>query len=357
MRFHWSAARHSPIAVDFGAAQLKVLQVTTDPTPQLIAAGAVDVPADLHHNDAALQAFYKDGLKKLLTEQSFRGRRAVCAIGGGQTLIQHLQLPLDETANPAALRQQVDEQLRDRLNIDPQRMVIRCFPGDVIERSGEPKQEAIAIAAPRQSVMRRIAIAQQAGLDMADMRCHPQTVLRAFAHLYRRASDADVTTCFLDLGAQTTHIIIAHGREMVAAKSVHAAFQKTVSDTIFQKKVSDIVSREAAPGMTAISTEAPAAVHDETADYLVDELQLCLRYYHGMYPGRAVDKLVFIGGAAADHARCQYVAQRTGIAAQLGDPLARLSRANLTGSPPGIDMRKPQPGWAVPMGLCLSQGA
>jgi hypothetical protein len=52
--------------------------------------------------------------------------------------------------------------------------------------------------------------------------------------------------------------------------------------------------------------------------------------------------------------RCEQIARALGISAQLGDPLARLARSSRGHAPEGLDMRQPQPGWAVPMGLCLS---
>ena len=52
---------------------------------------------------------------------------------------------------------------------------------------------------------------------------------------------------------------------------------------------------------------------------------------------------------------CQKIARALRIGAQLGDPMARLVRVNQDKGSDGVDLRKPQPGWAVPMGLCLSE--
>jgi hypothetical protein len=42
-----------------------------------------------------------------------------------------------------------------------------------------------------------------------------------------------------------------------------------------------------------------------------------------------------------------------GLAAQLGDPLVRMSRVSDVGIESGIDRRQPQPAWAVAIGLSL----
>ena len=91
----------------------------------------------------------------------------------------------------------------------------------------------------------------------------------------------------------------------------------------------------------------------EVFDCLLDELTLCVRYHQTLFPDRAVEKLVFLGGESRHVGLCQKIAQSLRIGAQLGDPLARLVRGN--GDPgPGVDLRQPQPGWAVPVGLCLT---
>jgi hypothetical protein len=92
----------------------------------------------------------------------------------------------------------------------------------------------------------------------------------------------------------------------------------------------------------------------ETLDCLLDELQLCIRYHQGVFPSRPIEKLVFLGGESLHVSTCQRIARTLRIGAQLGDPLARLMRMNPDKGSAGLDLRRPQPGWAVPLGLCLS---
>ena len=48
---------------------------------------------------------------------------------------------------------------------------------------------------------------------------------------------------------------------------------------------------------------------------------------------------------------CQHIARAIRVSAQIADPLASVQRGDeLT---PGVDLRQPQPGWAVPLGLCF----
>jgi len=86
---------------------------------------------------------------------------------------------------------------------------------------------------------------------------------------------------------------------------------------------------------------------------LIEELALCRRYYEATFPNQPVQRLIFIGGEAHQRAMCQQIARGLGVAANVGDPLARLSKATDVGIESGIDRRSPQPAWTVALGLTL----
>jgi Tfp pilus assembly PilM family ATPase len=91
----------------------------------------------------------------------------------------------------------------------------------------------------------------------------------------------------------------------------------------------------------------------ETVQRLVDELDLCRRYYESTFPNRPVDRLLFVGGEARQRMLCQHIAREMQVAAQVGDPMIRMARTCEIGLESGIDRRQPQPGWAVAIGLSM----
>lgn len=356
MAFAWTRTRCSPIAIDFGAHSLKLLQVAPSPAgqpPQLVAAAAVDVPREVREDAVARQQFLAESLKELIRTHPFTGNHAVTTTPGHQTLIQHLQLSGGDAIDANL---QIEDELRQRLNVEPSRMVVRHFSVGAFIRGGSSKQEVICVAAGRDAVMRQIQIAAHAGLEIVDMSCEAQAIIRAFAHLYRRADDAQRATCFVDMGAMTAKVVVAHGTEMVCAKTVRVdemigAAEPESQDSSVRRSTTGLAVLEAC---AAPSSAAPPA--DEYATCLIEELQLCVRYHQSMFPNHDIEKIVFLGGASRDVQRCETIARTLRISAQLGDPLARLVRSD-DGSPPtGLDMRQPQPAWAVPMGLCLGHG-
>lgn len=388
MAFGWSKSRYSPIAVDFGSDSLKLLQVIPSDPPQLAAAAAATVPEHVRSEPTARAEFLTQTLRKLLSDGGFKGKRAVCSIPAYQTLIQNLQVNRNDQED---MTSQVEVQLRQRLNIEPSRMVVRHFPVGQVVRDGATKQEVLCIAASREAIMRHIETAHRAKLDVVGMHDEPTSILRAFAHLYRSESESARTTCFIDMGAATTKAVIAHGGEMVFAKSIHAAGDHQTRELAKSRGLRFDEARElriaSASGNAAAPTPEPAAaagaapaakaeaasgiamldaqvaaqpatesvepiVAADTLDCLIDELQLCVRYHNSIFPNRPIEKLVFLGGESRHVTVCQKIARALRIGAQLGDPLARLVRVT-GGKTPGVDLSQPQPGWAVPLGLCL----
>lgn len=118
----------------------------------------------------------------------------------------------------------------------------------------------------------------------------------------------------------------------------------------------DASSAERAVRANATETQQARAVEQacrEPLNKLVEELDLCRRYYEATFPNRPVERLIFIGGESRHRPLCQHVARELGVAAQVGDPMVRMGRISEIGIESGIDRRQPQPGWAVAIGLSM----
>ncbi len=387
-------SRVSPIAIDFGADTIKMLQVTPGDPPELVAAGARELPEEARKDPSARLSFCHQALAAMLKEGAFKGKRVMLSIPAFQTLVQHFQIAKVDCANEMA--EQIGMNLRHRLNVDPSRMVIRHFPVLPVTRDGHAKLEVICIAASRESVMRYIEIAHRCKLEVVGMHAEPPAILRAFSHLCTKERQGDQTTCFVDIGAATTKVVVAHGDQMVFAKMIHAAgdhFTRHLAraegvdfEEARKRRLGQWTRSEVGPaaaraayeadlrgkdslGLGLATLEAPKTAGRgegepagrfnegvaETLSCLVDEIKLSLRYHKSLFPERTIDKLVFLGGESRHTATCKQIARQLCIGAQLGDPMARVARLTRVKARSGVDLTQPQPGWAVPMGLCLSE--
>jgi Tfp pilus assembly PilM family ATPase len=284
-----------------------------------------------------------------------------------------------------------------------------------VDSDGLAKQELICFAASRELIMRQVQTARSAGLDVVGMHGEPLAIIEAFAHLFRRSGDEQRTTFFIDIGASTTKALIAHGKQIVFAKTIHvggdhftrqfaerhgldfsdararrvqemaseeagrsgrlgepaepsyerngAAAVKTLDPVGASQEAGEAeaasrleqVAEENGPGPAADASSAGAGEPDgdEMLEALIDELQLCVGYHGSMFQDRPIEKAVFLGGEASQTETCQRIARALQLPAQRADPLSRLVRPRGASTPLGADLRQAQPGWAVPLGLCL----
>lgn len=214
-----------PIAIDFGAGALKLLQLAGGDPPALIAAASIDTPEQLLSDHAKRFEFQFQALPRLLKGGGFKGKRAVCSIPAGQTFIKHMQFPKSDNVDLADL---VKVGVPNALNCDPDALILRHYAVDGAATPGSGgahdnsamKQEVICMAAAREFVQRIMQAIRGAGLDCVGI--HPEAVatVRAFEHINRRISDQHVSTLYLDLACGTTKVWIAHGSTLIFAKTI-----------------------------------------------------------------------------------------------------------------------------------------
>lgn len=377
MALGFSKPRYSPIAIDFGSDSLKLLQLSLTDPPQLVASASAVLPEAARTDAGARMAFLADALRDLLKNHPFKGRRAICSIPAFQTLIQHLELVKAEHEDFDA---QIGLHLIQRFNVDPNRMVIRNHCVGKVVRDGATMQQVVCIAARRDAVMRYIELANYCKLEVVGMHSEPIAIVRAQPMLTREPDGGGVV-CNIDIGAGLTKLVIAHGRDLAFAKTVHAAGDHLTREFAQRQGISFDQARQArvsqpqpqpavavaGAGSPTGAGEIPPPPNADTADNhgpvpasdtiesLIDELRLSIRYYQGIFPDRPIQKLLFLGGESKDTALCQAVAKSVQLAAQLGDPFAGIdtSAGPSVSSPPDAD--GPEPGWAVPLGLCFSE--
>jgi Tfp pilus assembly PilM family ATPase len=385
---------HPPIAVDWGVGTLKVLHIAPGDPPELIAAACLTTPDDLLHDHAKRLAWQIDALPTLLKPIELRSKRAVCTIPAASSLVKHMQFSPERGVSITDL---VQSAIPAQLNCDPAALVYRHTEVGQVGR----KTEVICMAAARDTVQRLMDAMKAAKLEPVGMHSEFHATLRAFDSITRRAEDENLTSVYLDIGAGATKVTIAAGRKLAFARSIDLGGRHLDAMVAKQLKLgmaearatrlriaqwgrkamkparqpslvgagtsTDSVAvmddrRQGAPppGFTPdLTTQPPLDAPDSRVDLsepleiLTDEISMCLRYYESLFPDRKVGRTIFIGGEARHLSLCQHIARTLKLPAQVGDPIASLQK---TGSEPtiGVDFSQPQPGWVVPLGLCLS---
>ncbi|MFM9958913.1 MAG: hypothetical protein ACKVZJ_12650 [Phycisphaerales bacterium] len=382
----------SPIAVDFGAASMKVLQIMlgtfTDPA-RLMAAASIETPPELLGKDAERLAFQVSSLPGLLKSGAFKGRRAVCAVSARRTFVQHVQLPMNVGG---ATADRVREQVTAQSGCDPSLLIVRHVEAGEVKRQNQIKLETICFVMPRETVVGHMDALKLAKLECVGVHSEHQALVRTFDPITKRDDDDKLTSVYLDVGATTTKMVIAHGRRLVLAKTIQIGWahlkgkgvqgpgaastlaqfaagalkkavaheQETIEEAGGTAALTGDVPVDRRKGQTPHghvelpeTDTSPLAKVTNAIEQMTDEIGMGLRYHAALFPGRAVGRAVFVGGGACDMDLCRHIARKLRLAAQIADPISTVDAGGLT-SLNGLDLTIPQPGWAVPLGLCLS---
>jgi Tfp pilus assembly PilM family ATPase len=378
-----------PIAVDFGTASLKILQIGAGDPPSLVAAACLDTPAEMLADPGRRLTFQLGVLPGLIKSCEFKGRRTVCALPAAQTYCKHMQFQMEPGVPVASLIRPV---LSAQLKCDPEALLLRHVEVGPVARSN--KIEVICMAASREMVERLMQTLRSVKLDPVGMHSEFNAALHAFGPVGKSAEEGAAVSLYLDMGAGTTKVFITHGRNLVFARTIELGGRHLDAAVARQLKLDLEQARgrrlamtrlagaaarpQAAPskltgrlGFLAGEGAQPAAVQSgtltaespgsapevadltEPLEILTDEISMCLRYYGSIFPDRRINGAIFVGGEARHVGLCQHVARVLKLPAQVADPMARITR---TGHEPviGVDFEHSQPGWAVALGLCLS---
>lgn len=389
-----------PIGIDFGVASMKILQVSNPDAPSLVAAACLETPDDLLTKHEERLDFQIAALPRLVKNCGFKGKRAVCAIPAWQTICKHLQFPRTDNLPLSNL---VSGAITAQLQCDPASLVFRHIEVGDGSRTGG-KTEVICLAVSRDLVETLMGAMQRARLQPVGMHSEFAATLKSFDYVTRRQADAQTSTLYIDMGAYTTKVMIAHGPDMVFARCVelggshldelvarqlkcHLAEarsqRRAAAERIGASAVASSAARSTAKAAasslpetmpanvidqregslpagfsTDVGTQAatefvpPDADLSEPLEILTDEIQMSLRYHAAQFPGRRVERAVFVGGESSHTGLCQHIARAIRLPAQTANPMARIGK---TGNEPslGVDLHRPQPGWAVALGLCL----
>lgn len=400
MAFGMFSGQVSPIAIDLGSSSAKLLQISQGDQPALAAAAEVILPDEIRGDAERTTAFWNEAIPAALRAGRFKGKRAVISMHSSQTLTQHMQI----TDTDGVKREDtIKAQLQMQMNVLPQNIVVRSVEVCPVIRNGQTRTEIICFAIAKDAVMKSVDMLRRCKLDVVGVHTEAMATVRAFEHIHRRADDDKITTLYIDMGWSGTRVAVSHGKKLAFARFITVGgrhFDQVLAAALkcdlgeARRKRLDLpgefvtagegamlsIAAEAATRAAAVRSSATAVLDDrrtgvapsvlragvraahaprhisaadisELLDTLSDELSMCLRYHTGLFKGRPIDRVIFVGGESRQAWLCQHIVKELSVPAQLADPLARFDPTNAPETP-GLTLGKPQPGWAVACGLC-----
>ncbi|MBS3735022.1 MAG: pilus assembly protein PilM [Phycisphaerae bacterium] len=346
--------RTLPIGIDLGTSSIKMAQLRHGGgETELLAAVSGEMPDNGRQKFSRRLSAAGRFIRETLKQRSFHGRQAVIAIPARQTVVQHIKIPKGPTGE---IDQTVRQELSGKLPFPAGSAVIRHILAGEVLGDEEPRQEVIAVAAARSTLDAYLDMSRRAKLDVAAINIEPFAIVECFARLFHRASDTERTTLFVDLGASSTQVVLAHGTQVAFARNLSRgsddldqAIAQDRNTSVDEARALRAQLRDGGPGDD--QADRVYAACETPLDALAAEMTQCLRYYESVFRNRSIERAIFVGGQAYDKTLCQSLAKRLNLPAQIGDPLVHIKRtaADATAG----DHHGPQPQWAVAVGLSL----
>jgi len=347
-----------PIGIDLGSSSIKLAQLKPEQdTLDLVAAAAFEVPVHCRNDQNLHLKFAEQAIRDAMRQAPFYGRKCIVCLPDPQTFLQHIRIPkLDHWAMTKAVR----TELTGKLPYDVDHAVIRHIVAGNVFGDSENKQEVIVIAANRGALESYLTMVARCKLEVAGINIGSCAIVECFSRLFR-PGDANHVVLYIDLGAASTHVVVAHGNKMVFARNL-AQGEVNVDRAIagglgITPDQAHTLRWDICRSGRGGSAEDEFYRHiDQPLMSLADEINQCLHYYESAFRNHPVERIVFVGGGAYDKRLCQTLAQQLNMPAQIGDPLVRVRRPEGVKLPAGLDRREPQPNWAVAVGLSLGAG-
>lgn len=360
-----------PIALDFGASSIKMLQLAGDPDHLRVrAAGRFDLPAGLAAEGPERMAVLVEGCRQLLHGSECSGRQAV--IGLPDSAIQYKSIRMPNMPE-AELAQAIGWEAGDRFQMANEKATYQHLNAGQVLQGTESRQEVILMAASDARLGLYLQVAQAAGLTPLAMEPTPVALARAVARLYRRKADQDLAHVAVDIGASASKIVILKGHQIVFYRRIDLgghSLNKALADRLrmspadaqeLRRKHQEQAQQIQGEGQplfgSARREDVDRAVYDATRTVMSDlakEIGLCMRYYSVTFRGGRPDTLLACGGESSDARLIQVVAEQLELKIQ---PLEVFFGVDAGGSKLLIERRGTQAQWAAAMGLALRRSA
>ena len=379
---HLAGSPCLPIGVDLGSASVTLAQVRLvergSRDVRLVAIDSAKTPGfegNINSGPSAQQSDRRRRfaeVQEMLSRDHFTGRKCILALPARDCFVQPLSVPRECLESPQDIQKAIEWELQDKgelffehpINVQ-ETVVQHLMTGHEVYEDGLSKEEVITFGVSREIVSQYLKMAKDAKIKIVGLNVEACALLECFARLLRRSADMDRSYMFVDLGANSTQVVLSHGPNMVFARNLTATLSQVMA---MDSGEPEAVEDQGVETCVGENQQAPVIFENpdlEQADPLAEltgQLSQCLDYCESVGESRNIDRVVFIGGGAYHKDACNELAVRLGLSGQIGNPLLGIKDVNLASLPretaeTTANQTKPGlprcPEWAVAMGLSV----
>ncbi len=348
--------KYLPIGLDLGSSSLKMAQIgNSDNKLELMAAKSVEIPAEYHDDPTRRLGIQAKKIHHIMKSGVFKGRKVILSLPAAFTSIRQVKIPMVMSDN---VDEVIQTELNGQLPYSVEDAIIRHYLVGKAYDNGEEMQVRFVVATSRSDVDACLNMANHAKLEVVGVDIEACAIVECFARLFNQDNGESRTTLFIDLGWTGTQVVLAHGQKLVFARNLPVGglnLDRTVADAlkipieqacrIRRKMRDDNNNSEAEDDLFRLL--------DVRIVEIAEEIIKCLRYHESVFTDRAIERVIFVGGQACNSRLCESIAKRLNLPAQVGDPMGGIKWAQQGQCDPELDQQKPNPAWAVAIGLSL----
>lgn len=318
------------VGLDLGSHSIKVVELAPfDHRFRVLHAGTAPTPPGAVKEGIVIDpAAVGARIRQALTAAGAKAGRVTSAIGGQAVIVRELKFPpMPEADLQNAARFEAERYIpygvRD-VNMDLD--VI----GETTE-DGQKKVVVLLVAAKRDTVDKHVQAVESAGLEPFVLDVDAFAILRAHTPPNQAAGDAQV---FVDLGAETTDIVIAEGGQMRLTRNVNIGGNNltravaTKLDLEFQaaeqlKEQKGMILLEGEP---VPDDKTVMVLHDVMLPIIGDiatEVRRSLDYFQTRYRDAKVSRIAISGGTARLPNLARFLSLELGVETTVGDAFAQ----------------------------------
>ena len=306
------------IGLDVGSTSVRAVEASrTKDRPVISNFGQVALPPG-----AMVSGVVKDdkavtsAVRQLWSSQNFKSKNVILGVSHQQVVVRDVEV---SNLSPKEMRQALPFQVRDVLPMPLEDAVLDFYPLE--DPGSNDTVVGLLVAAPKRVVLDLVTAVERAGVFVTDVD------LSCFAALRAAALIADDTEAVIDIGAETTNLIIhidgvprivrsipRGGDEMTRAIAMRLGIPHAEAETLKRQ-------------VGLIRTEGPEVdeVIVEALRPFISEIRSSLAYYQATGPREPVSRLALVGGGALLPGLIERLTDEIGVPAYLSDPLQWVS--------------------------------
>lgn len=351
-----------PIGLDLSMTRAMLLQLRRRAAGfaviDALRAEVSDEPAEHDDLKASLELVF-NALRARRSIASFKGRRCVVGLGDDLLRIRSIRqprMPKDEAERAIVL------EAPDRLGFSPEDAVeIGWISAGEVRQSDQLRDEVIVIGVESETL--EWLTEQVLELGMRPIAIEPSFVAnaRCFERVGRRSADESISRVLIDIGSDSTDLIVLRGPSIVFYKSLRVGSRRLnqlVAERlgVEEREAEDLRKQRILSGRRdndGTRDERTEQAIFEAIRPLLDELarevSMCLRYYAVSFSGPRPSFVLATGIDACEPRLVDHLQRCVGVPMQIGRPL---DGVELGGSLSAAG-QAPLAEWSAAVGLSL----